>query len=227
MFEREINLIGEDNYLKLKNSNILVIGVGGVGGYAVETLIRSGIENITLVDYDNIDISNINRQVIALSSNIGNSKVEEFKKRILSINSNVKVKTIKEKINEDNIGLLFEEDYDYIIDACDTMIVKKLLIKICHKKKINLITVCGMGKKLDPSKVKVSDIRDTNYDPLAKALRKYVKDEKIRDKVICVSSTEEPIKANKTMVTSMMMVPSTAGILAASHVINSIIKENK
>ena len=81
MFEREINLIGEDNYLKLKNSNILVIGVGGVGGYAVETLIRSGIENITLVDYDNIDISNINRQVIALSSNIGNSKVEEFKKR--------------------------------------------------------------------------------------------------------------------------------------------------
>ena len=129
MFEREINLIGEDNYLKLKNSNILVIGVGGVGGYAVETLIRSGIENITLVDYDNIDISNINRQVIALSSNIGNSKVEEFKKRILSINSNVKVKIIKEKINEDNIDLLFEEDYDYIIDACDTMIVKKVLIK--------------------------------------------------------------------------------------------------
>ena len=210
MFEREINLIGEDNYLKLKNSNILVIGVGGVGGYAVETLIRSGIENITLVDYDNIDISNINRQVIALSSNIGNSKV--------------KVKIIKEKINEDNIDLLFEEDYDYIIDACDTMIVKKLLIKMCHKKHINLITVCGMGKKLDPTKVKISDIRDTNYDPLAKALRKYVKDEKFRDKVICISSTEEPIKTNKTMVTSMMMVPSTAGIYAASYVINSIIK---
>lgn len=227
MFEREINLIGEDNYLKLKNSNILVIGVGGVGGYAVEALIRSGIENITLVDYDNIDISNINRQVIALSSNIGNSKVEELKKRILSINSNVKVKIIKEKINEDNINLLFEENYDYIIDACDTMIVKKMLIKMCHKKHINLITVCGMGKKLDPSKVKVSDIRDTNYDPLAKALRKYVKDEKIRDKVICVSSTEEPRKTNKTMITSMIMVPSTAGILAASHVINSIIKENK
>lgn len=129
MFEREINLIGEDNYLKLKNSNILVIGVGGVGGYAVETLIRSGIENITLVDYDNIDISNINRQVIALSSNIGNSKVEEFKKRILSINSNVKVKIIKEKINEDNIDLLFEEDYDYIIDACDTNDSKEIINK--------------------------------------------------------------------------------------------------
>ena len=87
MFNRTINLIGEKSYLKLKNSNILVIGVGGVGGYAIETLIRSGIENITIVDYDNIDISNINRQIIALSSNIGNSKVEEFKKRILSINS--------------------------------------------------------------------------------------------------------------------------------------------
>lgn len=227
MFEREINLIGEDNYNKLKNSNILVIGVGGVGGYAVETLIRSGIENITLVDYDNIDISNINRQVIALSSNIGNSKVEEFKKRILSINNKVKVKTIKEKINEDNINLLFEDNYDYIIDACDTMIVKKLLIKKCHENNINLITVCGMGKKLDPSKIKISDIKDTNYDPLAKALRKYVKDEKIKGKVICVSSIEQPIKTDKNMVTSMMMVPSTAGIYAASYVINSIIKENK
>lgn len=226
MFEREINLIGEENYNKLKNSNVLVIGVGGVGGYAIETLIRSGIENITLVDYDNIDISNINRQIIALSSNIGNSKVLEFKKRILSINSNVKVKIIKEKINEDNINLLFEEKYDYIIDACDTMIVKKLLIKMCHKKKINLITVCGMGKKLDPSKIKISDIKDTNYDPLAKALRKYVKDEKIKGKVICVSSTEQPLKTDKNMVTSMMMVPSTAGIYAASYVINSIIKEN-
>ena len=223
MFEREINLIGEDNYLKLKNSNILVIGVGGVGGYAVETLIRSGIENITLVDYDNIDISNINRQVIALSSNIGNSKVEEFKKRILSINSNVKVKIIKEKINEDNIDLLFEEDYDYIIDACDTMIVKKLLIKMCHKKHINLITVCGMGKKLNPTLVKICDIRETNYDPIAKSLRKYVKDEKIKGKVMCIFSPEKQIKNEENIVSSMMMVPSTAGIYAAYYVIDNII----
>lgn len=226
MFDREINLIGEDKYLKLKNSNILVIGVGGVGGYATEALVRSGIENITLVDYDNIDISNINRQIIAVSNNIGNSKVEEFKKRILSINSNTKVKLIKDKIDENNIDLLFQDNYDYIIDACDTMIVKKLLIKICHKKKINLITVCGMGKKLDPSKIKACDIRDTSYDPLAKVLRKYIKDEHIKDKVICISSTEKPIKNNSGSISSMIMVPGTAGILAASYVINSIIKEN-
>ena len=138
MFDRTINLIGEKSYLKLKNSNILVIGVGGVGGYAIETLIRSGIENITIVDYDNIDITNINRQIIALSTNIGNSKVEEFKKRILSINSNVKVKIIKEKINENNINLLFQENYDYIIDACDTVSTKILLINECLNRNIKI-----------------------------------------------------------------------------------------
>lgn len=227
MFDREINLIGEDKYLKLKNSNILVIGIGGVGGYASEVLVRSGIENITLVDYDNIDISNINRQIIALSNNIGKSKVEEFKKRILNINNNVKVKIIKEKIDENNIDLLFQDNYDFIIDACDTMIVKKLLIKICHKKNINLITVCDMGKKLDPSKIKICDIRNTSYDPLAKVLRKYVKDEHINDKVMCISSIEEPIKTNNNSISSMIMVPSTAGILASSYVINNIIKDNK
>jgi len=227
MYERTLALIGEDNLNKIKRKNILVLGTGGVGGYAIETLVRSGIQNITIVDYDKIDSSNINRQVIANSNNIGNYKVNEWEKRIKEINKDIQVKKINEKITKDNINILFEEEYDYIIDACDTMIVKKLLIKMCHKKHINLITVCGMGKKLDPTKVKISDIRDTNYDPLAKALRKYVKDEKFRDKVICISSTEEPIKTNKTMVTSMMMVPSTAGIYAASHVINSIIKENK
>lgn len=226
MFERTINLIGNDKYLKLKNSNILIIGVGGVGGYAVETLIRSGIENITIADYDNIDLSNLNRQIIALNNNIGNSKVEELKKRILSINKEVKVTMIKDKINEDNINLLFNNNYDYIIDACDTMIVKKLLIKLCHQRKVNLITVCGMGKKLDPSLVKVCNLKDTNYDPLAKALRKYVKDEHINSRVVCVSSEEQPIKSNNNVVSSMMMVPAVAGIYAASYVINSIIKES-
>lgn len=226
MFDRTISLIGNDNYLKLKTSNILVIGVGGVGGYALETLIRSGIERITITDYDNIDISNINRQIIASSNNIGNKKTEEFKRRILSINDKVNVKIIDEKINENNIGLLFKDNYDYIIDACDTIIVKKLLIKLCHENKINLITVCGMGKRLDPSKVKICDIRDTNYDPIAKILRKYVKDEKISGKIICVASSEIPIKNDNNVISSMMMVPSTAGIFAASYVINDIIKES-
>lgn len=224
MFERTIRLIGNDNYLKLKNSNILLLGVGGVGGYALETLVRSGIEKITIVDYDTIDITNINRQIIATSDNIGNIKVEEWKKRILSINKDIKVNTINEKISIDNIDILFKENYDFIIDACDTVIVKKLLIKECKERNINLITVCGMGKKLDPSRIKVCDIKDTNYDPLAKSIRKYVKDEKIKGKVPCVFSDEKPVN-NEKVIASMMMVPSVAGIYAANYVIQNIIKK--
>lgn len=223
MFDRTIKLIGEEAFAKIKNSHILVIGIGGVGGYAIETLIRSGLENITLVDYDKIDITNINRQVIATLANIGNSKTEEWKKRILSINNKVKVNIITEKITEENINLLFKDKYDYIIDACDTLIVKKLLIKRCHENNIKLITVCGMGKKLNPSLVKVCDIRNTSYDPLAKSLRKYVKDEQIKGKVICIASDEAPIKAENKVIASMMAVPSTAGIKAASYIIDDII----
>lgn len=224
MFDRTINLIGESKYQKIKTSNILVLGVGGVGGYAIETLIRSGIENITLVDFDKVDISNINRQIIAVNSNIGKNKTEEWKKRILSINPNVKVNIINEKINSYNINILFNSNYDFIIDACDTVIVKKLLIKICKEKNINLITVCGMGKKLNPSLIKICDIKDTSYDPLAKSLRKYIKDENIKGKVPCVFSSEAPIiNEDNTIVSSMMMVPAVAGILAANYCIDKII----
>ena len=112
MFERIISLIGKDNLEKINKTNILVLGVGGVGGYAIETLVRTGIENITIVDYDKIDISNINRQIIAKESNIGKSKVEEWKKRILEINNNVNVTIIKEKITKDNIDILFNKKYN-------------------------------------------------------------------------------------------------------------------
>lgn len=225
MFERTISLIGESNYQKLKNSNILVLGIGGVGGYAVESLVRSGIENITIVDYDKIDITNINRQLIALNKNIGNNKTEEWKKRILEINPNVKVTIINEKISIDNLNILFNNNYDFIIDACDTTSVKKLLIKECHQRKINLITVCGMGKKTKPELVRICDIKDTSYDPLAKSIRKYIKDENIKGKVPCIFSEEKPINNEENIVSSMIMVPSVAGILAASYVINKIIQK--
>ena len=225
MFDRTISLIGYDNYNKIKNSNVLVLGVGGVGGYAIEALIRSGIEKITIVDYDNIDISNINRQLIANSLNIGKKKVLVWKERILSINNNVLVNEICEKISEDNIDILFDEDYDFIIDACDTVIVKKLLIKECYKRNINLITVCGMGKKSNPSLVEICDIKDTSYDPLAKSIRKYVKDEHITGSVPCVFSIEKPINNNDNIVSSMIFVPAVAGLMAANYVISNIINK--
>ncbi len=225
MFDRTISLIGKDNYLKIKNANILIIGLGGVGGYALEALVRSGIEKITIVDYDKIDITNLNRQIISTSNNIGNLKTEEWKKRILSINNNVNVKIINEKIGENNINILFEEQYDFIIDACDTMIVKKLLIKYSYEKNINLITVCGMGRKLNPKMVEVIPLSKTSYDPIAKVLRKYVKDERINSKVMCICSKEIPINTDKNIIASMSMVPSTAGILAAHYVIKNIINK--
>lgn len=223
MFDRTITLIGQEKYEKLKKSNILVLGIGGVGGYAIEALVRSGIENITIVDFDKVDITNINRQLIATHNNIGKTKTEEWKKRILDINPNTKITIINEKITNDNIYILFNNKYDFIIDACDTIIVKKLLIKKCKEKNIDLITVCGMGKKINPSLVKICDIRDTSYDPLAKSLRKYVKDEKIKGKVSCVFSEEKIVTCDNNIVSSMIMVPSVAGILAAYYCINKII----
>ena len=228
MFDRIVNLIGLDNYNKIKNSSILVLGIGGVGGYSVEALVRSGIENITIVDYDKVDITNINRQIIALNNNIGHDKTDEWKKRILNINPNVKIDIINEKITSDNINILFNKDYDFIIDACDTVVVKKLLIKECKKRNIDLITVCGMGKKLNPSLVKICDIRETAYDPLAKSLRKYVKDENIKWKVPVVFSSEKPIINNEVnVISSSIIVPATAGILAAHYCIDKIINTNK
>ena len=209
MYERTLALIGEDSLNKIKRKNILVLGTGGVGGYAIETLVRSGIQNITIVDYDKIDYSNINRQVIANSNNIGNYKVNEWEKRIKEINKDIKVKKINEKITKDNINILFEEEYDYIIDACDTVI----------------LTVCGMGKKIDITKIKICDIKDTSYDPIAKSLRKYIKDEKIRGKVMCVFSSEKPNNTNKEVIASMMPVPSVAGIYAANYILQDIINK--
>jgi len=223
MFDRTSLLIGEDNLNRIRNLNILVIGVGGVGGYTIESLIRSGVENITIVDYDTIDISNLNRQIIATSDNIGKYKVDEFKKRILLINNNVNVDIIKDKIDKNNLSILFNKKYDYIVDACDTITVKELLIKECHQRNINLITICGMGKKLDPTKIRICDIKETSYDPIAKILRKYVKEEKIKGKIVCVSSIERPINNDKKITSSMVMVPSTAGIFAASYIINNTI----
>ncbi len=227
MFDRTALLIGKNNLDRINKLKVLVIGVGGVGGYVVETLVRSGVMNITIVDYDVIDITNINRQIIANKDNIGTYKVNAWKERINSINSGVLVNPINTKINEDNIDILFADNYDYIIDACDTISVKKLLIKLCNEKNIKLITVCGMGKRLDPSKVMICDIRDTSYDPIAKSLRKYVKDNNIHGKVSVVFSSEIPIKTSDEVIASMAMVPASAGILASFYVINDVLKENK
>ncbi len=223
-FKRLELLIG-DKINKIHSKHVLVIGLGGVGSYAVEALIRSGIENITIVDKDIIDITNLNRQLMTTFDNIGKYKTDEIEKRIISINPNCKVKKITKNIDLNNIDELFIDNIDYVVDACDTLSVKMELIRICKRKGIKLISSMGTGNKMDPSRLKIMDIKKTNYDPLAKKIRKMIRDEKINGKVMVVCSDEQPnVKINK-IIPSNSFVPATSGLLCASYIINDIVGE--
>ena len=221
MFERVISFMGEDNLTKIKMTTVLIVGLGGVGGYACEALVRSGIENIILIDYDKIDASNLNRQIITNRNNIGKSKVDEARSRILTINPKCSVLTHQIFLDESNIDILDNYKIDYIIDACDSVKAKKLLIDYSIAKDIRLIASMGTANKIDPTKLTVTDIRKTSYDPLAKILRKYVMDKKTNKKVMVVSSTESPIR--KDVLSSLVFVPATSGLLCANYVIKDII----
>ena len=221
-FQR-LELLVNEKINDIYNKNILIIGLGGVGSYAVEALVRSGISNITIVDNDTISITNLNRQLMAYHSNIGCYKTDEIEKRILDINPNAKVIKVTEFIDRNNINDLFKTKYDYVIDACDTLMVKMDLIRMCDKNKIKLISCMGSGNKMDPSRLKITELRKTNYDPLAKKLRKMVKDENIKNKITVICS-DEPIKVKKTKeIPSNSFVPATAGLLCASYIINDIV----
>ena len=192
-FDRLSRIIGDDKVLQLTEKTVLVLGVGGVGGYVCEALARSGIGKLIIVDFDLVDETNINRQIIALDSTIGLKKVDVLEKRIKDINSGCEVIKIDKFIDKDNLFELFNYDIDYFVDACDTMTVKKMVITECIKRKIKFISSMGTGNKLDPSKLEIVDIRKTINDPLAKVIRKFVKDEKINSKVMVLSSSELPI----------------------------------
>ena len=224
-FSRLGKIIGTDALTNLQNKSVLVLGVGGVGGYVVESLARSNIGTLILVDYDKVDETNINRQIIALNSTIGKSKVDVLEERIKDINSGCNVIKIDKFIDENNFLELFDNHIDYFVDACDTVLVKKLVIKECLKRNIPFISSMGTGNKLDPSKLEITDIRKTVNDPLARILRKFIKDEKINKKVMVLSSTEIPIKTGDRTPGSSSFVPPSAGLLIASYIVRSFIKK--
>lgn len=224
-FSRLEKVIGGDNVSLINNKCVLILGVGGVGGYVAEALARSNIGKLILVDFDVVDESNINRQIIALESTIGMKKVDVLEKRIKEINSGCEVIKIDKFIDLENYLELFEYNIDYFVDACDTMTVKKAVIKECIKRKINFISSMGTGNKLDPSKLEIVDIRKTVNDPLAKVIRKFVKDEKINGKVMVLSSTELPVKTGERTPGSTAFVPASAGLLIASYVVRQFIKK--
>ena len=223
MFEREELLIG-DLIKDLSNKTILIVGVGGVGGYVTESMVRAGIGHLILVDFDTIDLSNINRQIIALNSNIGKKKVEAFKERILDINPNCIVDTFDIFYNEENKDVIFQGHIDYVIDCCDTVLSKILLMKECYKRNIPIISSMGTGNKFHPELFKIDRLKKTEYDPLAKKIRSLLKNDKELLDTMVLYSTEPPTEY-KGKVGSISYVPSVAGLLITSYVINKILNK--
>ncbi len=227
MFERLEKIVSKDSLKKLKNITVMVIGIGGVGGYTVEALVRSGINNIILIDHDTVDITNKNRQIIALDSTIGLKKVDVMKNRILDINKECSVTCLDLFLDKTNtFDIINKYKPDYVVDACDTIEAKKEIILSCIKLNINFISSMGTGNKFDPSKLYITDIRKTDYDPLAKIMRKWVKDEKIKEKITVLVSKEAPVKTGDRTPGSTSFVPSSAGLLIASHIFNKIINSD-
>ena len=223
MFDRIEGLIGKELVDKIKSKTVMVVGLGGVGGSTVESLVRSGIENIIIVDCDIVEKSNLNRQVISYYEAIGRKKTDVCKEKIISINPNCNVTVLDIFLESGNIdNILNEYKPNYVIDACDTVLTKQSLIEKCLKRKIKIISCLGTGNKLDPTQLEITDIRKTVNDPLARKLRKWVKDSNIKEKVMVVSSRELPIKKDK--VYTMCFVPNVAGIMLANYVIKDIIK---
>ena len=218
-------LIGKDNIQKLANSKVIVYGIGGVGSFVVEGLVRAGIENIILVDNDIIAPSNLNRQIHATISNIGKLKVECMKERILSINPKVKVETYIPQDIENGEETLIDNSIDYVVDAVDTITTKLKLIQRAKDKQIPIISCMGTGNKLDPTKFQIENIYKTSVCPLAKVMRKELKKRGIQDLKVLYSK-EEPIKHDVESRTpaSISFVPSVAGMIIAGEVINDIIK---
>ena len=224
MFDRLLELITIDDIKKIENTKILLVGVGGVGGYALESLVRSGFKDISIIDGDAISLSNLNRQIIAKMTNIDKSKVLEAKNRCLEINPDVRIKAINVYLNEDNFNTYINLNYDYIIDACDDILVKILLIKYAKSHNIKIITALGTGRKLDPTKLQITTLNKTFNDSLAKKLRSELRKQNIDLNIPVVFSSEEA-KNTGNVIGSAIFVPACAGIFIANYIFKDMIKQ--
>lgn len=221
-FSRTALLIGEDSFAKLKEKNIAIFGIGGVGSYVAEALARCGIGHFTLVDKDVVDITNINRQIIALSSTIGQPKVEVAKKRMIDINPDIQIESLNIFYNAETAECVDFTKFDYIIDAIDTVTSKLIMIEKAKSAGVPIISCMGTGGKMNPSLLEVTDIKKTNTCPLAKVMRKELKERGI-DSLKVVYSPEKAVKADG-IIPSNAFVPSSAGLLIASEVVKDLIK---
>jgi len=226
-FSRTELIFGQSKMDILKNSRVAVFGVGGVGGYVVEALVRSGIGQIDIIDKDTVDESNINRQIIALNSTIGQNKVDVAEKRILDINPECKVNKYPIFYLPETSDQFDFSEYDYVVDAIDTVTGKIEIIMRANEAKVPIISSMGAGNKLDPTQFEVADIYKTTYDPLAKVMRRELKKRGIK-KLKVVYSKEEAIKVDsgstegKVAPGSTAFVPSVAGLIIAGEVIKDL-----
>lgn len=223
-FQRTKLLIGEENFLKLQNSTVAIFGIGGVGSFTVEALARTGIGHLVLIDKDNVDVTNINRQLHALTSTVGKSKVEVLRERIFEINPAAKVDTIQKfYLPGESVENFFICDYDYVVDAIDTITAKISLVLECKRRGIKIISSMGAGNKLDPARFKVADIFQTKVDPVAKVMRKKLKEYGVESlKVVYSEEIPQKVSAEK-IIGSVAFVPSVAGLILAAEVVTRLI----
>lgn len=242
-------LIGRDGLNKLKDSKVIVFGIGGVGSFTVEALVRAGVGTIVLVDDDTICLTNLNRQIHATYNTIGKVKVEAMKERVLSINKKCNVITHQVFVTKENIPEIITDDVDYVVDAIDTVSAKIALVEYCNEKNINIICSMGTGNKFDPSQFKVADIYDTKVCPLAKVMRYELRKRGIKSLKV-VYSEEKPTKPKQEDVVtcktgcvctggskkcaikrqipgSISFVPPVAGMIIGGEVVNTLLKEDQ
>lgn len=244
-FSRNELAIGYDGLDILKNSTVAVLGIGGVGSFSAEALARSGVGRLVLVDKDDVDITNINRQVHALLSTVGQPKVDLMKARIADINPDCEVIALKMFYTEETYEAFFEYGLDFVVDAADTISYKIHVMKECLKREIPIISSMGVANKMDPTRLRIADISKTNYDPLAKVIRKKLRKEGIYKGINVVFSEEQPIKIReeirkeivskaqeessvrkaKIPPSSNAFVPSVSGLIMAGHVITTLLKD--
>ena len=231
-------LVKEEGIERLQSANILIVGLGGVGSFAAEFLVRSGIENLTIVDGDTVDITNINRQLPALNSTIDKNKTDVVAERILDINPKINLKKINEFLEPERMEeILTQEKFNYVLDCIDSLSPKLALIITCKRKKIKLVSAMGAGGKTDPSKVMVRDISKTNNCFLAKQIRKKLKKEQIHKGFRCVFSTEiqdenslkmtDGSNYKKSFYGTISYMPAIFGLYAAAEVIRFLLKKEQ
>lgn len=222
MWSRITRLIGQDGLEKLVGKSVLIVGIGGVGGYVAEMLARCGIGRVGIMDFDVVDISNINRQIIALNSNIGECKTDVMKARILDINPDCEVVAINSRFNADSAAVL-DSGWDYVVDAIDSFEEKVALICLAKEKGLNIVSAMGAGNRIKPCTFEITDIYKTSYDALAKKLRKTLREKGITKLDVCY--TKEPVLSVSQGVGSVSYVVAECGIKTAGFVIDRLLSQ--